>query len=155
MSSASASTTTDPGHAVRSDSTLKDASEIAWTYDADEDIPFPSGSTSGQEPHPSGRSAPAVVVAGTHRTTCVHRPSKWALEAAEASTSTDPGVKHKASTNPNPNWRVSCKIVIDMDDNDNDNDDDDDDVDGDNACHVSSRKWPSNALTQCDDEDYL
>jgi hypothetical protein len=22
-------------------------------------------------------------------------------------------------------------------------------------CHVSSRKWPSNALTQHDDEDYL
>jgi hypothetical protein len=131
MSSASASTTTDPGHTVRSDSTLKDASEIVWMYDADEDIPFPSGSTSGQEPHPSGRSAPAVVVAGTRQTTRVHHPSKWALEAAEASTSADPGAKHKASTNPNPNRHVSRKIIIDMDNNDNDNDNDN--IDGDNA----------------------
>jgi hypothetical protein len=88
MSSASALTTTDPGHAVQSDGTLKDALEIVWTYDTDEDIPFPSGSASGaQEPHPSGtRYAPAVVVAGTRQTTCVHRPSKQALKAAEAST---------------------------------------------------------------------
>jgi hypothetical protein len=134
MSSASASTTTDPGHAVRSDGTLKDASEIAWMYDADKDIPFPSGSTSGQEPHPSGRSAPAVVVAGTHWTTRVHHPLKWALEATEASTSADPGIKHKASTDPNPNRRVSRKIVIDMDDNNNNNNNNnDDDVDGNNA----------------------
>jgi hypothetical protein len=133
MSSASASTTTDPGHAVRSDGTLKDASEIAWTYDADEDIPFPSGSTSGQEPRPSGRSAPAVVVAGTHRTTHVHCPLKRALEATEASTSADPGIKHKASTDPNPNRCVSRKIVINMDNNNNNNNNNDDDVDGDNA----------------------
>src|SRR6201996_1672314 len=112
MSSASASTATDPGHTVRSDGTLKDASEIVWTYDADEDIPFPSGSASGaQEPHPSGtRYAPAVVVAGTRRTTRVHRPSKRALEAAEASTSADPGTKRKASTDPNSNRRVSRKV---------------------------------------------
>jgi hypothetical protein len=110
---------------------LKDASEIVWTYDADEDIPFPSGSTSGQELHPSGRSAPAVVVAGTHQTMRVHHPLKQALEATEASTSADPGAKRKASTDPNPNQHVSCKIVIDMDDNDNN--DNNDNVDGDNT----------------------
>ena len=135
MSSASASTTTDPGHAVRSDGTLKDASEIVWTYDADEDIPFSSGSASGaQEPHPSGtRYAPAVVVAGTRRTTRVHRPSKRALEAAEASTSADPGTKRKASTDPNSNRRVSRKVVIDLD-----NDDDDDGDNNDTDCKYTA-----------------
>jgi hypothetical protein len=31
------------GDAVRPDGTLKDASEIIWSYDADESIPFPLG----------------------------------------------------------------------------------------------------------------
>jgi hypothetical protein len=32
------------GHAVRPDGGLKDASEMEWTYDKDESVPFPSDS---------------------------------------------------------------------------------------------------------------
>jgi hypothetical protein len=114
----SPSTTTDPGHAVRPDGTLKDASEIVWTYDADDDIPFPSGSTSG-EPLSSGGQAPAMVLGATRRTTRVPRPSKRALEAAETSSS---ATKRKASTNRDQ--RVTRKI-IDLDDDDANKADDD------------------------------
>lgn len=140
----SPSSTTDPGHAVRPDGTLKEASEIVWTYDADEDIPFPSGSTSG-ELHSSGGPAPATVLGGTRRTTRVPRPSKRALEAAEASTS---GTKRKASTNHDTDRRVARKI-IDLDD--------DDDNDADN--NVSARDFdvsdfdgPSDLVTEPADD---
>jgi hypothetical protein len=108
------STTTDPGHAVRPDGTLKDASEIEWTFDADEDIPFPTGSTPG-ELHSSGGHAPATVLGGTRQTTRIPCPSKRALEAAEVSSSR---TKRKASTNRDQH--VTCKII---------NEDNDDEAD--------------------------
>jgi hypothetical protein len=116
-----ASTTSDPRCAVRSDGTLKEPSEISWTYDADEDIPFPSGST-------SGAPAPALVVAGIRRTTRIGRPSKRALEAAEASS--HPATKRKASTDLNSDRHVARRVIIDLD-SDNDNDANGDNGDGD------------------------
>jgi hypothetical protein len=90
------------GDAVRPDGTLKDTSEIIWSYDADESIPFPLGSTSGFHSIPSTRLSPATMVGGACWTSsCVHHPSQHALEAAEASSSTcdgrRSGIKHKAS----------------------------------------------------------
>jgi hypothetical protein len=35
------------GHALRPDGTLKDASEMTWSFDADETLPFPSVTTPG------------------------------------------------------------------------------------------------------------
>jgi hypothetical protein len=109
------STNPDLEHAVRPDGTLKDASEIRWTYDEDESIPFPSDSVSE-----SGGCAPATMVAGMRRTARVHRPSKRALEAFEASSggsaSTRPGAKRKAQSDLAPEHRVTRKVVIDVDD---------------------------------------
>ena len=48
--------------AVRSDGTLKDASEIIWSYDADETIPFPPCANSHDAHTPSGTHAPATAV---------------------------------------------------------------------------------------------
>jgi hypothetical protein len=111
------STTPDLGHAVGPNGALKDASEIVWTYDEDESIPFPSGS--GVHPPSSGGHAPAMMVAGTRRTTRIHRPSQRALEAVEASSSSSasirPGVKCKAQRDPAPEHRVTRKVVIDSD----------------------------------------
>ncbi|KAF8258723.1 hypothetical protein EI94DRAFT_1707731 [Lactarius quietus] len=41
--SAMSSTTSDLGNAVRPNGTLKDASDMDWTFNTDEDLPFPSG----------------------------------------------------------------------------------------------------------------
>ena len=87
------------GDAVRPDGTLKDASEIIWSYDADESIPFPLGSTHSI---PSTKLSPVMMVGGARRTSSrIHCPSQHALEAAEASSSTRDGkrsgIKHKAS----------------------------------------------------------
>jgi hypothetical protein len=65
------------GDAVRPDGTLKDASEIIWSYDADESIPFPLGSTHSIL---STRLSPATMVGGVHRTSSrIHRPLRLRL----------------------------------------------------------------------------
>jgi hypothetical protein len=112
------STTSDPGHAVGPSGALKDTSEMVWTYDEDESIPFPSGDDSGTDPISSGGLAPATVVAATRRTARIHRPSLRALEAVEASLSSAsirPGAKRKARSDPAPERRVTRKIIIDSD----------------------------------------
>jgi hypothetical protein len=68
----------------RPDGTLKDASEIVWSFDADDSLPFPQASGD-----PSGGSAPAE--AGLRRTTRISRPSRRYIEElnAECVSSTD------------------------------------------------------------------
>ncbi|KAH9037035.1 hypothetical protein EDB84DRAFT_1437548 [Lactarius hengduanensis] len=78
------STTSDLGQAVRPDGTLKDTSEIVWTYDVDESTPFPLDNVTGTHPFFSGGRAPATMVAGARRTARVPRPSQRARDAAEA-----------------------------------------------------------------------
>jgi hypothetical protein len=104
------------GDAVRPDGTLKDASEIIWSYDTDESILFPLGSTSGSHSIPSTRLSPVTMVGGVHRTSSrVHHPSQCALEAAEASSSTRDGrrsgIKRKASGNCLDNRRPRRGLV--------------------------------------------
>ncbi|KAH9166195.1 hypothetical protein EDB89DRAFT_1910849 [Lactarius sanguifluus] len=111
------------GDAVRPDGSLKDASEIPWSYDADETIPFPSDIS-----RPPSR-APAAILAGARRvSTRVPRPSRRAVEAAEAassgSTSTHSGTKRKAQSDPDLNRHVTRKVVIDLVDDVADPDDD-------------------------------
>jgi hypothetical protein len=117
MSSIPASIAPDLGHAVRPDGTLMEASDLTWSYDVDESIPFPSGHGSGMDPISSGGHAPATMVAGARRTTRIHRPSQRALEAAEAtssgSASTHLGSKRKAPSDPVPDRRVPSDLVPD------------------------------------------
>ncbi|KAF8264611.1 hypothetical protein EI94DRAFT_1805597 [Lactarius quietus] len=95
------STSLDHGHAVHSDGILKDASEIQWTYNADEALPFPTGMSS---------HVPAV-----HQTTCTHHPSRRALEAAEAEAEAEAlaHAKCKAPADPNPAHHLTHKLAID------------------------------------------
>jgi hypothetical protein len=87
------------GDAVRPDGTLKDASKIIWSYDADESIPFPLGSASGSH---SGSHTLATNVAGVHRTTRISCPSQRYIEEAEPAPSASVrkffGVKRKATS---------------------------------------------------------
>jgi hypothetical protein len=62
----------DSDYAIHLDGTLKDASEIEWHYDKDDDLPLaPVGL------HPFFASWPALVVmvAGSHHSACTLRPS--------------------------------------------------------------------------------
>ncbi|KAH9054653.1 hypothetical protein EDB87DRAFT_1580436 [Lactarius vividus] len=105
----SSSTTPNLGDALRPDGTLKEASEIIWSYDADELIPFPSENVSGS-------CVPAMMVASHAR------------EAAEAtsssSTSMHPGTKCKVAINPKPDRHVMHKVAINVDDDTADPNDD-------------------------------
>src|ERR1700761_8328857 len=97
------SSTDNLGDAVRSDGTLKDASEIVWSYDADDSVPFPTGSTSASLPISASRRAPATVVASVRRTTHVIHPCHRYLkeddnaELHSAPTCKTSGVKCKAA----------------------------------------------------------
>lgn len=104
--------------------TLKDASEIEWTFDADESIPFPSeaqnalGACDGRGVAPTPL---ALSAEGTRWSTCVFCPSRQLLEASEVFSTgltvtrgTHPGTKCRAPPG-SVACRVACKIVIDVD----------------------------------------
>ncbi|KAF8260890.1 hypothetical protein EI94DRAFT_1811105 [Lactarius quietus] len=60
------------GDAVQSDGTLKDASDMDWSYDADDSIPFPLANTSHNHSLFSGKhtsAVPIVPISGIRRTT--------------------------------------------------------------------------------------
>ena len=100
------SITSNLGDAVWSDGTLKDASKIISSYDADETIPFPPCANSHNTHTPSGMHAPATAVTTqalrwTTQTIC---PCQCYLEAdneAELASSTIAlkvsGIKCKAA----------------------------------------------------------
>ena len=118
------------GDAVQPDGTLKDASEIVWTYDDDESIPFPSkGSASDPPSNSTTMHAPATVVAAVHQTTHISWPSRWVLEELEAaelalSAPASSGVKRKAASTLHhttlPNHRAMHKVVDVVSDGDSD-----------------------------------
>ncbi len=136
------------GHAVRPDGGLKDASEMEWTYDKDESVPFPSNSlaipaTDDPAVSPPLKSVrihsffthakpPATLIAGSRRSTRTSRPSQRVRDANEVSslatgsTTAKPstGTKRKAAVNlsPGPTRRVVNKAVVDSDDDDDGND---------------------------------
>ena len=106
------------GDVVRSDGTLKDASEIIWSYDADESIPFPSGDNAHSSP-PSSGHAPATPVTAhaVCQTSHVSRPCQCYLEEDEVESASSTitlktsSVKCKATSDP-PS--ATHKIVINM-----------------------------------------
>ena len=130
------------GCAVHPDGTLKDASEIEWFNDKDDDapltsdsqpvsraaVPFSDSSNSStpnpQVTHPffSGQRQPAILVAGSRWSTRTTRPSRRLLDNDEAATaskgpgSPHSGIKRKASSETRSNTRrVSRKIVVESD----------------------------------------
>jgi hypothetical protein len=138
----------DVGDAVRPDGTLKDASEINWSYDADESIPFPSDNASG----PSSGHAPATVVASVRRTTRISRPSRRVLDALEAeaaeSASRAPAqnARKRKAISPLPDQRAHKNVVNVISDNDSDN--------GNNSNNNSDGGTPSPPPTEPASDDY-
>ena len=131
----------DHGHALQPDGTLKDASEILWTYDEDELLPFPLDSAPTSS---SGSHVPATTVASVRRTTRVIRPSQRALDAAETSSSVPasagmrPGVKRKAQADDSkPESGVTRTATIRFDDSDG-----------------SEDAPPTEVATEPEDDDY-
>jgi hypothetical protein len=108
----------DLGDAVQPDGTLKDASEIVWSYDTDELIPFPSGD-SGTLPVLSGGPVSVTSVAAVHRTTHISRLCWHFLKAAEEELASSipawksSGVKRKAASDL-PDHSATHKKVINM-----------------------------------------
>ena len=106
------STPSDPGDAVWPDGTLKDASKMMWSYDADDSIPFPTDTAVGSDP-----------ATGLRQTSHISHPSQYVLKeyelASGAAASTHPATKCKASHNLNT---ITCyvlkKVCIDVDNND-------------------------------------
>ena len=116
------SSTDNLGEAVQSESTLKDTSEIVWSYDADDSIPFPAGSTSASLPVSASRHAPATVVASVCQTTRVIQPCRRYLEDNDVESRLAPncktsGAKRKAANmliNPQATRRT-INVVSDDD----------------------------------------
>jgi hypothetical protein len=129
------------GHAVHADGGLKGASEMEWTYNKDETIPFPldfltvpatndsAASSPSVRIHPffTHTKPPAAVIAGSRRSTHTSHPPQRVREANDVqslvtgSTSAKPfaGTKHKAIVNlsPAPLVRhVVNRVVDDSDD---------------------------------------
>jgi hypothetical protein len=66
------------GHALRPDGTLKDVSEMTWTFDADETLPFPSVTTPGCGIVLPSLPSSAGGRAGVRQTTRISRlPSRY------------------------------------------------------------------------------
>ena len=118
------------GDAVRPDGTLKDASEIDWSFDPDDSIPFPLDHPSGSHAGSSVAHTPAIVVASVRRTTRRSRPSQRVLdelEAAEATAlaSSASGVNRKRkATRALPNHRSRKTVINVVSDDDSDDESD-------------------------------
>jgi hypothetical protein len=117
-----------PGCAIRLDGSLKDASEIEWHFDKDDEIPmsFDPPTTASSPPviHPlfTGR-APAAFVAGSRRSARTSRPSARVTDPDNAMTGSGPsnrvpstsvGEKRKAPDSK-PVRSVVRRVVADSD----------------------------------------
>ena len=117
------------GPAHRADGSLKDTSEMEWSYDKDETLPFPAPESTVDKQvtaptvHPffTGAAAPAQIVGEVRCSVHTHCPSCCVLKAMpnsedQAGPSSGNGRgKHKAAVAPSGH-QVSCKVVTDMDD---------------------------------------
>lgn len=111
------------GPAIRTDGTLKDASKIEWSFDADESVPFPPEAQNLVGASDGGGAAPTPQVSaeGIRRSARAFCPSRRLLEAVEVS-STGPtatrgahqGAKCKAPHGSMTRC-VARKIVVDVD----------------------------------------
>jgi len=119
----------DLGCAIRPDNSLKDASEIEWSYDKDNDSPMaPVSSTSESSTtvHPFfTRCPPAKVVAGSRRSARALRPSARIRDpdnvmnnSASSSSAPNPSAANgKRKAPPSlPSRRIARKVDIDLGD---------------------------------------
>ncbi|KAF8799820.1 hypothetical protein BYT27DRAFT_7217371 [Phlegmacium glaucopus] len=100
------------GCAVHPDGTLKDASEIEWQYDKDDDAPMASCSSSSKSIASffAKKALPANLVAGSRHSARTTRPSARILDPENAMNNQ----KRKAKSTPSR--RISCKVVITSED---------------------------------------
>ncbi|KAF8225585.1 hypothetical protein L208DRAFT_1012419, partial [Tricholoma matsutake] len=77
----------DLGCAVCPDGSLKDALEIDWHFNKDDNTPFTVAAKSleygsSQTLHPFflGQASPAIIVAGSRRSSCAIRPSNHVVD---------------------------------------------------------------------------
>jgi len=112
------------GCAQHADGSLRDASEIEWTFDKDESILFPSVNehegSSLIHPFFTGAIPPAMMVGGARRSTQTHHPLQCAQDTAQSFSSDIQArimssVKHKADTTA-PHWYVAHKTIASSDD---------------------------------------
>ena len=129
----------DLGCAVRSDGTLKDASEIDWAFDKDDETTMPKSESSMPHPthpfftgpsHPTAVMAPAAYTAGSRRSNRSIRPSTRITDPNNAMNKSNPSTVAQASTsvgekckapNSKPTHRVIQKVVTDSDSDDDEN----------------------------------
>ena len=158
------SNSSDLGCAVRSDGTLKDASEIDWSFDRsdDEALSIPSLSSgpsaaaevsgpSGPELHPffSGTLRPATFSAGQRRSGRATRPSNRIVDPDNAmGVSAVAAGKRKASssTTSTRNVKPKPKIVSVSDDEEDEEDD--------SYAAPAPTEVPTDIDEEADDEEY-
>jgi len=108
----------DLGCAVRPDGSLKDASEIEWHFDKDDETPIASASqgspTVAPPTHPFfSAHAPAILVAGSRRSGRTARPSNRLVDpdnamASVAGTSSPQSIPRKRKA---PQLKPTCRVI--------------------------------------------
>ncbi|KAF8240608.1 hypothetical protein L208DRAFT_1231574 [Tricholoma matsutake] len=103
----------DLGCAVCPNGSLKDASEINWHFDKDDNTPFTvtakspeSGSSQTLHPFFLGQASPAILVAGSHQSGCAIHPSNHVVDPDNVMNSTSSTQKQKA-----PVRKSSCHVI--------------------------------------------
>ncbi|KAJ8587607.1 hypothetical protein M405DRAFT_863602 [Rhizopogon salebrosus TDB-379] len=99
--------------AIGSDGCLKDASEIEWFNDPDDNWPISAAANNSTQPlHPffSGASSPATFVAGARRSGRASRPSTRIVDPDNVASSSTRG-KRKAADGPATTRRVARKVI--------------------------------------------
>ena len=115
--------------ACHANGSLKDTSEMEWSYDKDETLPFPDPESTVNKQvtaptvHPffTGAAAPVQIVGGARHSMHTHHPSQCVLKAMPNSedqagpSSGNACGKRKAGVAPSGH-RISRKVVTDTDD---------------------------------------
>jgi hypothetical protein len=102
----------DSGCIVHSDGTLKDASEIEWHYNKDDDLPITPAKL---HPFFTSKPAPAVMVAGSPHSACIVDPDNAINKGFSLTLASLTAVKWKALASV-PSCHVSQKIHVDSTD---------------------------------------
>jgi hypothetical protein len=116
-----------PGCAIRSDGTLKEADEIIWHFDKDDETPMTvSNPLPTQSMHPffTGHAVPAAIVAGSRRSNRSTRPSARVTDPNNVMNKSSPSTKAESSSSaskkrkashPKPSRHVVQKVITDSD----------------------------------------
>lgn len=88
-----------PGCAQNADGSLRNASQITWYHDADDEVPIPGPKCSALPPHPffTGSAKPVGIVVGSRRSARTTRPSARIADPDNVESSVNSG-KRKSTT---------------------------------------------------------